>query len=126
MFFNTRKGFSLTEVIIILTFIGITSGLSYFIINNITSKNREVAAITKAHTLNSSKISYKVCEVDAAAIFNAAINDEEKYQLLKSKNYLPMSEDSLNAFSISGYTYVLEDLDKRVTIINNKGEIVQY
>ncbi|HEY1083534.1 MAG TPA: prepilin-type N-terminal cleavage/methylation domain-containing protein [Prosthecobacter sp.] len=98
-----RRGFSLVEMMACVSIIGIIAFLAIPSITSMRSNSERNLAITRAEALNMAQASFIQVRgrTDAASKWNAAANDEARYQLLRE--YMSYAEPTLSQYIPAGY-----------------------
>ena len=119
---NLILGFSLPELILTITLMGMLVGVVSPIVTNILDSAKDHLAIVKVQSLNVAQQTFKMRVPNAEQIYNTSKDKEAKYRLLAK--YIPDAEESLSLFMPKGYTIdMLELFGEKLIIRGPQGKV---
>lgn len=119
---NSRAGFSLVEILIVVVLIGILTTVSYPVVVGLMENGKSHSAIVIAQSLNAAKQSFRMKHFKAEEDYAKQGNDEAKFALIQP--YIADSSSKLNQLMPKGYRVDLQGMKDRVKLWGPKGEIV--
>ncbi len=122
---QSRRAFSLAELIVVVVCMGILGSLAAGGIGNLMQVGREEAALGRARLLNAARSSYALSRSDAAQLWSQCGTDQQRFLLLSEAQAIEGSAAEYLS-SPGGYTLGLGGPLRGRTQVFRNGEQVVY
>lgn len=121
-----QRGFTLLEILIVITLIGLLATMVVGGFSNVVPAGREAAAVNKARIVNAARVTYALTTPDASTQWTNALTDSDRAALLVNAGTLSGSaSDWLSANG--GYALSLTGAVRAKTVLRDStGTALNY
>jgi prepilin-type N-terminal cleavage/methylation domain-containing protein len=121
-----ERGFTLLEVLIVITIIGLLSSMVVGGFTNVVPAGREAAAVNKARIVNAARLTYAMTVADASTQWANALSDSERSALLVGAGFLTGASADWTS-SAGGYSLGLSGSLRAKTVLKDAaGTVLNY
>ena len=122
-FFRSRKGYTIMEIVVVVTILGILTATTYVYSVGLVNASRDKDAIARAQSINAAEQAYSMRVSTASSNWSSAANDAARFALIEQ--YIPFTNGiSLAGYMPNGYTLTLgSTLNVKVAITGPSGAV---
>lgn len=122
---RARAGYTLSEIIVVITVIGLLSLIAFPIYTGVRNSSLQGAAMQNAKLVAAARSSYALTVPSAPASWAAAVEDKDRLELLIGENLL--SGNSTDYLEMpGGYSVQLSGALRASTLLTKDGHAIQY